>query len=92
MVRSQVLLIFVVFRLRVEIDILDLTEVALLLGLVVFVELVVEEAVAKGALLEVPIVWIARLAVDVLPQFPQLLLRRIDVILELAISVSSGLR
>jgi len=67
LVRSQLLLIFVVLRLRVKIDVLDLAMVTLFLGLAILIELVVEQAIAKRAFFEIAVVWVAGFAVNVLP-------------------------
>jgi hypothetical protein len=67
LVRSQFLLIFIVLRFRVKIYVLDLAKVALFLGLTILIELIIEQAIAKGAFFEISIVWVARFAVNVLP-------------------------
>jgi hypothetical protein len=67
LVRSQLLLIFVVLRLRVKIDVLDLAMVTLFLGLAILIELIVEQAIAKRAFFEIAVVWVAGFAVNVLP-------------------------
>lgn len=91
LVRSQLLLIFIVLRLRVKIDVLDLAKVTLFLGLAVLVELIVEQAIAKRAFLEIAVVWVARFAVNILPELPQFLIWSVDVVLEMT-AISGCLR
>lgn len=91
LLRTQLALFVLWVLVAEEIDVLHNLRARLLVRLDFVIKVVVEEAEAERALLEVVVVG-ARLAVRVLPELPQVLIRGVDLILELTIAVSSGFR
>lgn len=89
--KFTILVIWVLLAfLAKEVDILDILRGPALETLVIVVKVVIEEAVAEGALLEVVVLG-ARVPVGVLPELPQVLIRSVYLILELAIAFCSSL-